>query len=271
MDPIGFATRELRRRRPLAHRRRERHADRRVGRPARRQHVRRAWPGCGGAAAASRLFVATMTEKLLTYALGRGSSTTTRRPCARSSPAPRDDDYRFSSHRRRDRQSMPFQMQEDAMIVTKKALCPAHVPARIGRHAGAAAARCDGAGAVRARADAAAPVAPPRVRLYPDGRRHAVLDARGRRARSTSSRRLLAPLDAVPRSRHGRSEPRAQERDLPVTRNHATANCTFLSGVPAKRTEGTDYYLGHHRRPDRRAADRQGDAAALARARRPIR
>ena len=47
--------------------------DRRVRRPARRQPVRRAWPGSKQALLRRpELFVGTLTEKLLTFALGRG-------------------------------------------------------------------------------------------------------------------------------------------------------------------------------------------------------
>ena len=48
---------------------------------------------------------------------------------------------------------------------------------------------------------------------------------------------------------------------------HATSNSAFLSAAKAKWTESTRLLPGHHRRSDRRAADRAGNATAVARTR----
>ena len=56
-------------------------------------------------------FLTTMTEKLLTYALGRGSRPPTRRRFARSSARLRATNYRFASLIQGIVTSTPFQMR----------------------------------------------------------------------------------------------------------------------------------------------------------------
>ena len=108
-----------------------------------------------------------MTEKLLTYALGRGldyyDMPTVRAIVRDAAPA----NYRFSSLVLGIVDSAPFQMRMaqaqrrahgqrqrrfvtrrlTAMFITKTVAAAPDVPARHGRHRGAAAARRDGAGA----------------------------------------------------------------------------------------------------------------------------
>ena len=160
MDPIGLAIGELRRRRPLAHRQREpARADRRVGRPARRQHVRRAVPALRDALLRhSDLFVATTTEKLLTYALGRGLEPYDGAAVRAIVRAAGRHEYRFSaivlgsSPARRSGSGGPSDRPEDRAAA-------AHLSPRDGRRARVA--RCSNAMVprdVRARQTAAAPV-----------------------------------------------------------------------------------------------------------------
>ena len=96
MDPLGLVARELRRGRQVADARRVVGADRRVGRASGRHQV----PGRRRAAQMllqSDRFVPTLTEKMLTYALGRGLEYYDA-PAVRAivRDAARDD-YRFSS------------------------------------------------------------------------------------------------------------------------------------------------------------------------------
>ena len=72
MDPLGFALENFDAHRPVAHDERRR-ADRRVGRRCPTAAGSRASPDCGRCCwTIASDFVRTFTEKLLTYALGRG-------------------------------------------------------------------------------------------------------------------------------------------------------------------------------------------------------
>jgi hypothetical protein len=175
MDPIGLAT-ETRCRRPLADRQRDRRGDRRVGRPARRQHVRRS----GGVAEAllhhSDLFVATTTEKLLTYALGRGLEAYDGAAVRAILQAAEPSEALFRD-RRRDRQQHAVPAQEVRVIVRKIAL-PRRTFSWGGRRARLRCSNrwsCD----VRARPDSGGARPAARVRLHPDGIVSAVVETGG--------------------------------------------------------------------------------------------
>ena len=98
MDPLGFALENFDAVGRWRTRGREPAADRRVGKPAGRRDIRRrgglrqrCWPG-------RKCSSDTLTEKLLTYALGPGRRLpATRRPCAQILREAAADDYRFSS------------------------------------------------------------------------------------------------------------------------------------------------------------------------------
>ena len=143
MDPVGFALENydaVGRWRTVE----EGKPDRCLRRPSRRQQVRRR-------RRASRrrllsrpeLFVGTLTEKLLTFALGRGVEYYDA-PAVRKivREAQRERLSLLVAHSR-NRQEHAVPHEEIAMIITKK-LCRAGRSARHRRHAGAAAARRDG-------------------------------------------------------------------------------------------------------------------------------
>ena len=155
-----------------------------------------------------------MTEKLLTYALGRGVE-------YYDMPAVRTD--RRATPRRRLPlvvasilgivKSAPFQMRRSrVMIVTKKALSAPHGAARPRRDAGAAAARRHGAGASGARARRRREPAP-RVSASSTCRTASMMHADWTPAAEGADFELtpiLEPLDAVPRSDAGRDRARQQ-------------------------------------------------------------
>ncbi len=163
--------------------------------------------GVAGPAAAIWLshreqFVGTVTDKLLTYALGRGVEYL--RP-AGDSPIARGRRRRrlplVGDHSRHREERAVSDAEGRIMIVTKKALDRADGAARPRRDAGAAAARQHGAGVLRAwRRRAARPGQPPRRRLraerHPDG----ALDAAGGRRRLRAHARSCEPLAPVPRA-----------------------------------------------------------------------
>ena len=151
-------------------------------------------------------------------------------------------------------------------ISDQEAPVAAHVPARRRRHAGAAAARLDDSGRRRRSAD----------------RRRA-----GRRASARSTSRTAPSCRSGRRPTEGagfelsrdpaaaQAVPRASINvisDLEcalaygsgATANHNRSAAAFLSGAFAK--TGAQAGAGHHDRPGRRAEDRPGHAAAVARA-----
>ena len=111
---------------------------------------------------------------------------------------------------------------------------------------------------------AATPVRRLGVRLHPDGLEHRRVDA----AAGGPPHRAVADAgaaDAVLRSGDGAQQPRAEERLLDGQPRDGELH------VPERRAGQDDRRLrlraGRHGRSDRRAADRQGHAAAVARAR----
>ena len=139
------------------------------------------------------LFVTTLTEKLLIYALGAGSSTTMRR---RFAALPRTRRATAIACRRSIvaiAKSTPFQMRRSDRLQpgdptddhSKALAAEAHVPARSWCGARAAVPRRDGPGADGGRAGAGQGAAANGLDLLPQ-RRHGVrLDARGDRRETT--------------------------------------------------------------------------------------
>ena len=149
-----------------------------------------------------------------------------------------------------------------------------HVPARHGRHAGAAAARRDGAGVLRHGEDGRQPVRRLGFIYVPERRgdelhRHELLDAEGRRRPTSSCRRSWR------RSRRSRTDDRRQ-RARPSTQaersedgangDHTRGTSTWLTGVHRKHTEGADVDNGITADQIAAPRARQGHAAAVARA-----
>ena len=155
------------------------------------------------------MLVGTVTEKLMTYALGRGleyhdmPAVRGDRACAR----PRED-YRFSSLVRGIVSSVPFQMtagherspdgpgstEGTPMYIYEGIARPStDVPERRGRRTGAAVARRDGAGLTPG-ADRARPQLPRRLRLHPARRDHERVDA-GDRGAGFEFTPILKPLE----------------------------------------------------------------------------
>ena len=225
--PARLRARELRRAsaRGATTRRRRRRSTRRAQLADGTQRRRRRRAAAGAAEAARTCSSATLTEKLLTYALGRGLE-------YYDMPAVRDDRAR----RRREQttasrrlvlgivKSAPFQMRMKATragrsmrrecddVHHQEVAAPPDVPARHGRHAGAAAARRHGAGLARRRADRRRPGTPLRRRLRAarrsswsswtpdaDGRRLRVhADPEAARAASATTWCVVSGLDGAP-------------------------------------------------------------------------
>ena len=220
----------------------------------------------------------TLTEKLLTYALGRGSDV--RRHAGR----PRDRARRARAGLpllvrwcSASSTSVPFQMRvkvADAagvpnvideagadMFITKTVVAAADVSAGHGRRARAAAPRRDDAGGDRARE---ARAAQPRRARRSSTCRTAPTWRRGRRprpARSSSSRRPSKPLEPFRDSLVVVSNLQARRRT--VAEMHAAAASGWLSGATPK---------AHRRRGlPRRHDDRPGDGASRSARRRRFR
>ena len=147
------------------------------------------------------LFVGTLTEKLLTYGLGRGLEyydAPAVRAIVRNAQA---QDYRFSSLVLGIVTQRSVSDEDVAMIRHQGSTATAHVPARDGRDAGAAAARRDGAGALGAGADDRQLGAAAGLRLHPDGDERGGMDAgdAGPHHRAVA---VAARADAGARSHH---------------------------------------------------------------------
>ena len=210
------------------------------------------------------LFVNTLTEKLMTYALGRGLE-------YYDAPAVRDitrharaDDYRFSSVVLGIVNSTPFkdERRSAAHDHHQTGLAAADVSPWARRDAGAPRARCHGAGVRRPECGGrASPAA--RRGLHPDGVEHRRVDAEaGGDAHGAVADALAA--DAALEARQRAQQPRDEERLLLGEPRHRELH------VPERREGEDDRRLGlrdgRHGRSNHRAADRQGNGAALARA-----
>ena len=143
------------------------------------------------------LFVTTLTEKLLTYAVGRELGYTDAPGGARNRARRGRLRLSFLVGHRRNRLEHAV---SNAATLRKRAedvrhedgASAAHVSARSRRHAGAAAAGCDGAGALRAGENGSAASTAHRLHLYPERRHAEPLDAGSRRRGRSSSHRSSA-------------------------------------------------------------------------------
>ncbi len=201
-------------------------------------------------------FVGTMTEKLMTYSLGRGVTYA-------DAPAVR------KIVRRQPRKRLPFFVpgfgyrqqyaisnEENTMIVTRKAL-PRRTFLR-GLGTTLALPLLD------AMAPAATALAAPARRLgflyVPMGAHRPTWNLPGKDLTELSP--TLSPLANV-REYCTVVDNLELRNAYPGT--HATSNAAYLSAAKSKWTESSDYYLGTTVDQLGRAADRQGDAAAVAR------
>ena len=191
-----------------------------------------------------------MTEKLLTYALGRGLDDHDM-PVVRAHP-PRPAPRRLSvfvAGPRRSSNSVPFQMRmklerasRHVMFITKMSLPRRTFLRGHGRAVGAAAARRDGAGAHRSAKTAAKPPLRFGAVFVPNG---AIMDngSRRRRGRTSSSRPILKPLETF-RDSAGRRQQSHTSQPGVVEGDHAISAAGWLTGVYPKRTEAEDIRAG---------------------------
>ena len=195
------------------------------------------------------VFVSTVTEKLMTYALGRGvefSDMPAVRTIVRQAAR---DDYRWSSIVLGVVKSPPFQMrttpapecsrEEVIMFITRRALPRRTFLRGLGDDHGSAAARRDGACAHRHGADGGATRAETRVRLCPARRDPEPMDAHVGKARLRASADS-STARAVSRRRHGRQ----QSREAGGTAAGPCLHRVVADRRPPKRTEGSDFQAG---------------------------
>ena len=223
------------------------------------------------------VFVGTMTEKMLTYALGRGVEDYDM-PAVRAIVGDAaTQDYRFSSLVLGIVKSAPFQMRMKATepssrhrstgehsCSSQRSRCrPPDVPARHGRDARAAVARRDGARRCTALAQTAGePARCARLRLLPERRRHGQWMP-AQRAASFEFTPILKPLEPFRES--------ADRRQQPARAAGTTIGDHAVSGrrLAERRLREADRGRGHprrrHDRSDRREADRPGHAVPVAR------
>ena len=146
------------------------------------------------------------------------------------------------------------------MFITRKKPAPPHVPARGRCDARAAAARRDGAGADAPGEDGGHTCLAARLRLSPPRREHGQVDA-GQRRRGL---RVLADPEAA---RAVPPPPRRGQRTRPPRRRQHRRALAEPDDVAERRAAEADTgrrrLRRNHRRPDRRAADRAGHAAAV--------
>ncbi len=192
-----------------------------------------------------------MTEKLLTYALGRGvesyDAPAVRAIVRDAAPA----DYRFSSLVLGIVQERAVSDEETAaMIITKMALPRRTFLRGVGADAGAAAARRDGAGALGMGTRAAQPVRARRLLLPAERRgdephRHQYWKPTGDGADFELSPILtpLAPYRDQMVVVSGLSHPSAEALGDGAG-DHSRGTCTWLTGVHPKHTEGADIRNG---------------------------
>ena len=122
----------------------------------------------------------------------------------------------------------------------KTGVAATNVSAWAGRDAGAARSRRHGAGIRRSTA-AAAPVRRLGVVYIPMGSNIAEWMPK-QEGTLTELSPTLSPL--MPFLKHVNVLSNLEMKNAYSSGNHATANCTFLSGVKAKMTEGSDYEMG---------------------------
>ncbi len=166
--------------------------------------------------------------------------------------------------------------REWLMFVTKKALPRRTFLRGAGTVLGLAAARCDGAGADRAGADAGAGRSSVSASstCRTAWRATSPASTTGRRPVQGTAFRAVADPDAagaLSRSAavvSGLAQHQADAQDDGANGDHTRGTSTWLTGAHPKRTEGADVAQRHLGRPDRGGGARQGDGAAVARARR---
>ena len=161
-----------------------------------------------------RIFVQTLTERLLTYALGRGLSASDMPAVRTIARDAQRDGYRFSSIVLGIVRSVPFQMRikgagdegvrgsepgrvndtEHSYVHHETGVVASNGSSRSWSHAGLADARCDGPGDDADRADRRGPDAPVRRHLRTDGRAAESLESDHHR------RRLRVQPDSSSRS-----------------------------------------------------------------------
>ena len=246
-------------------------ADRCVGRSARRHAASRGRPACARCCSASPEQVATATtEKLLTYALGRGlghydaargarrSSATPRRRLQVPVADPRrreqravqmrassrcSDDGRRRVIDRRFPSTDPMNGSEEIDVDHQDGVAPADVPARHGRGSGAAACSMPWCPRSRRRRRTRADRAPSRASSTRRTARRWRLDAEGRgpvldelspslcAARRRFKDQVLVPTGLSQRQAESWGDGNGE---------HSRGQTVWLSGVHPKRTEGAD-------------------------------
>ncbi len=255
MDPLGFSLENFDGDRGLAQGRRQ-VADRRFRRPARRPLLR----GAGGAARRaapgrpepSRSCV---TEKMLTYALGRGLERYDK-PTVKASPTGwASGDYRFSALVLEIVKSLPFQRrrEEDGLVnwVTREAPVTADGPARARGQRGSALARRHASGLRRHGAGSPRGWRSPTCRTasrWPTGR-----PGRGPRLRALPDPEAArAVRDAAARALGSRPQERQRARRRP--RRPRPRRGLVPDRRPPAQDRGRRHPERHLRRPGRRAA-----------------
>ena len=267
MDPVGSVDGELRRDRTLAHAERSRRADRRVRRASRRQHVRgRHRASQGGAEPAGA--VRDDADREADDVRARPRARVLRRAggSRRSRARARTDDYRFSSVVLGIVNSTPFQMRRSQVHDHHQDMA---LPRRTFL-------RGMGATLALPLLDAMVPALrrPERGGRSPVRRLGFVYIPMGsniaewmpkQEGALTELSPTLAPLTPFLKQHHRAQQPRAEERVFVGQSRDRELH------VPERRESEDDRGLrlrdGRHGRSDCRAAARQGDAAAVARAR----
>ena len=209
------------------------------------------------------LFVGTLTEKLLTFALGRGVESLRRAGHPQDRPRRPREGLSLLVADRGDRDQHAVPDEEIRMIVMKKALPRRTFLRGLGTTLALPLldAMVPSMTALAGDAGRPGPASAPGVRLHADGVRHHPVDSAGRETLDELSP-ILEPAGPGQAARDGDHEPGAAER-LP---RHAR---DLQLRVPERRPGEADREHGllprHDRRSDRRPADRPGDAVAVAR------
>ena len=187
------------------------------------------------------LFVGTLTEKLLTFALGPRRRTL-RRPAVRKIVREaQGDGLPLLVDHCRNRQQHTVHNEEIAHDHHEESSAAADVPARHGRHAGAAVAGRDGSRRDGAGEDAG------RTRCAGSASfscRWAATSRAGLRPATRRSIELSPILSSLAPVKEHVTAITNLELQNAYPGSHATSNSAFLSAAKAKLTESTDYYLG---------------------------